>query len=353
MSLYNVEIFKPDYSYRSSAQIQDISYEYDYLSITNNKIKLQDVDVSRGDYIRITKGSRKIFGIVKGVSDSDTVTVEYMSILSMFDTNVYANVLSIISAINSPLEDWIINTIKENFVQNSDALQNIKGMELISTSETLGKKKLGYDSNIFNLYELITKALTQHAIVIDADINITDKVIALTIGTRQTEEKHIEADLPNILGKEFSIEKGSEAVNKVIVVNEENQSIRRSYYLLADGTVSHIADEANRISPVIFDTVFITVADGESFTDKSYDEAVAKLVPDEYDNYISITVSNEDSLVKPDEWLIGQKAAIIHKGRVYHTILTGIKIDKRTTLMFGAVRKELTKKLKRRMLNGR
>ena len=353
MSLYNVEIFRPDFSFRSSTQVQDITYEFDYLSLSNNKIKLQNISAERGDYIRITKGARKIFGVIKGVSDSDTVCIEYVNVLSLFDVNIFADITTFINDSTAFIEHWLANTIQAVFVENEDSLQNIHGMEVSVNSGTMGKKKLKYDSNIFNLFKLITDILTQHAIVVDVDIDVQNKQILVEIGKRKTEERHIEADLPNVLEKEIAMEKGEEAINKILVINEDNQSEQIAYFLLQDGTVDSTAEEADRISPVVFDTTFITVSGDEIFNDKAYDEAVSELMPEEYDNFISITVSNDDELVKPDEWLIGQKAAIIHKGKVYHSILTGIEIKKRTTLIFGAVRKDLTKKLKRRLKNGR
>lgn len=353
MSLYNVEIFKPDFSYRSSTQAQDITYEFDYLSLSNNKIRLQNISAERGDYIRIAKGARKIYGVIKGVSESDTVCIEYVNILSLFDVNIYADIITFINDSTTFIEQWLAETIQSSFVANEDSLQNIYGMDVCVSSETMGKKKLKYDSNIFNLYELITNILTQHAIVVDVDIDVQNKRIIVEIGKHKVEERHIEADLPNVLDKEIAIEKGDEAINKMLIINEDNQSEQIAYYLLQDGTVSSIAEETDRISPVVFDTAFISISDDEVFADKAYDEAVSALTPEEYDNFISITVSNDDELVKPDEWIIGQKAAIIHKGKVYHSILTGIEIKKRTTLMFGAVRKDLTKKLKRRLKNER
>ena len=348
MSLYNIEIFRHDFSYRSSTQIQDISYEFDYLSLSKNKIKLQNVSAERGDYIRITKGLRKICGVIKGVSESDTTCIEYMNILSIFDVNVHADIIGFLNDSTVCIEKWLADTIQDVFVRNDDVLQNIHGMEVRTFTETSGKKKLQYDSNIFNLHELIINVLIQHSIVVDIDVDVQKKKILVEIGKRKGKEKHIEADLPNILDKEIAIEEGEEAINKILVINEDNQNEQVSYYLLQDGTVSSVAEDTNRISPVIFDTTFISISDDEIFYEKAYDEAVSSLKPEEYDNYISITINNEDKLVKPDEWLIGHKAIIIHKGNVYCSILTGIEIKKRTTLMFGAVRKDLTKKLKRR-----
>lgn len=347
MNIYNIEIFGRDWSYKSSSQVSDVAYEYDYLSLSKNKIKLQRVKAGRGDFIRITKGKSAILGIITGISDSDTMTIEYKNILSIFDVNIYADVLSVINNKEQSLEQWISETIQAYFIKNADSLQNIEGMIIEVTSHTKGKKNLEYDKNIFNLYELLTKCLTKHEIVVDTDIDFKNKAIKVVIGKRDSKERHIESDLPNVLDKEFSIDDGKESFNKIEVINEDMQSEKICYYRLQDGRVSDVSVEDDRLLPVIFDTIFISVGKDEKFDEKSYHEALTVLVPEEYDNYICITINNNDSLVNPAEWRIGQKAAILHNGYTYHTILTGVEVGKRTKLIFGAVRKELTKKLRR------
>ena len=57
-----------------------------------------------------------------------------------------------------------------------------------------------------------------------------------------------------------------------------------------------------------------------------------------------------DSLVKPEELEIGQRVRIILQNNEYNTILTGKNEKETTTLIFGAVRLELTKILKGRMV---
>ena len=73
MSLYNIELFKKDFSYVSSYQVASLTYEYDYLAASNNKIQIPSVIAAeKGDYIRITGDSDRLFGIVEKVTDSDT-----------------------------------------------------------------------------------------------------------------------------------------------------------------------------------------------------------------------------------------------------------------------------------------
>ncbi len=91
MSLYNVEIFKKDFSYQSSYQVGSLTYEYDYLSLISNKIQLPDVvEAQQGDYIRIMGDGDRVFGIIDRVTESDTLfTITYKPFLSLFDANMY------------------------------------------------------------------------------------------------------------------------------------------------------------------------------------------------------------------------------------------------------------------------
>ncbi|MBE5875645.1 MAG: hypothetical protein E7290_02005 [Lachnospiraceae bacterium] len=348
MNLYNIEIFTQEFAYRSGMQVSEIEYEFDYLALSKKKIKLQGVKAERGDFIRISKGSQRFCGIVDGVSDSDTKRViEYKPILSLFDVNVYAD-LEVLKKESTSVEQWIADIITEIYVSSDDKLQNIAGLSVSAESSTIGIKTLGLTESISNLYEIMVNALLYHDIVVDADVDVQRKTISISL-CKRAGVRYIEADLPNVIEKEVSIKKNEEALNKLIVVNEENPSERLSYYLAVNGTIGNDIEEAQRITPVVFETKLVTVGDDEVFEDVALLEAVETLTPEKYDNLIEITLLADDELVKPLEWSIGQETVVLHKKKEYQTILTGMEIRKGTVkLVYGAVRRELTKKLKRR-----
>lgn len=348
MSLYNVEIFTQEFQYRSSMQVSEIEYEFDYLALSKKKIKLLGVDAQRGDFIRISKGNQRLCGIVDGVSDSDTKRViEYKPILSLFDINVYVD-LEALKQDSTSVEQWIADIITETYISSDDALQNIAGLSVSAESSTKGIKTLGLTENVSNLYEIMTNALLYHDIVVDADVDVQRKTISIFLCKRDG-VRYIEADLPNVIEKEISIKKNEEALNKLIVLNEDNPTEKMSFYLSCDGMVSNTIEQEKRIIPVVFDTKLISVSDDENFADVAELEAVETLTPEKYDNLIEITVLMSDELVNPLEWSIGQETVVLSAKKEYHTILTGLEIKKGTVkLVFGAVRRELTKKLKRR-----
>lgn len=348
MSLYNVEVFKPDFEYRDSFQTTDITYEFDYLSLTPNKLKLIKLEAERGDYVRISRGNMRICGIVEGVSKNATsVTISYKNILTMFDVNVWADIEELYDLDNS-IEEWLAAVITNIYMTDSDTLQNIKGLEVKTVSETKGVKKLSLESNINNLYEVLQSVLIKHEIVVNTDISIQNQKIIVTIGKVENAEKTIETNLPNVISSEFNIKKSSESVNKLTIINEENEQEQYSFYLLTDGTVTDDVKSENRITPVIFDFKYASAKEDERFYDIAYQNAVEELIPEEYDNLIEIECEAEDSIILPEELAIDQKVNVKSGEADYHTILTGIERNKTIKLIFGAIRLELTKKMKRK-----
>ena len=109
-------------------------------------------------------------------------------------------------------------------------------------------------------------------------------------------------------------------------------------------------DDNLRIEPVVFDYKSIKVSDDESFTEKAFAQAEEKLLSKDYNNLIELELMADDDMNDPLDWEIGQKGMIISEDKIYTSIFTGYSIeDGAITMIFGAVRNELTKKLKRRI----
>lgn len=351
MSLFNVEFFSDHFEYKDSMQVSDKGeYENDYLSVTVNKIDLPaiDLNVSQGDYIRITGNDLEISGIITGVTDKATYTqVEYKSFLNILDVDVHYNGSRLAHV---PLEQWLAEIIRDTFVENADTSQNVYGMSVTYDNRT-NDALMDLDSNIGNLYEILQKALINYGVTARFSICVAQKTLLVRISAATAELLYIEADLPNILRKQFNFKKSGTAYNKLIVYNELDEAESLIFYLETGGRITIKPDPAKRITPVVFSTVYVKheADDNRTFYDMGYDKAYNKLNAEKYDNLIELETELRDGLVRPLALQIGQHVAIIREGTVYETILTGIRIGNTATLMFGTVRLELTKKLKRRM----
>lgn len=349
MRLYNVEVFDSNFNYKSSHPISDRGrYEYDYISVSVNKLSVPNIDVEKGDYIIITainKDEEQIIGIVVSYTENGMeYEIEYKTFLSITDVDVHYDA----SRLNSiALEQWIAEILSSTYVNNPDKLQNIYGLS-VTYEATTSNALLDLEENIGNLYEILIKALVNYNVVVDFTIDISKKEINAHVCANKKKTLVIEADIANVIDKNFNFKK-SDSYNKITVYNSLKEEECVTFYLQSDGNISTVASK--RITPVVFTNIFIEHEedDKENFYDKAYDKAFNKLSAGKYDMLIELSVLENDVLINPHGLKIGQNTIIIHDNVSYSTILTGIEInDGIAKLMFGTIRRELTKKIKRR-----
>ena len=354
MQWYNVEIFAQDFSYRSSNQTTDMEVDVDYLAINNSKVVLPDIRASEGDYIRISGHGMRHIGIVTGCSDSDKgYEIQFKPMIALIDVDIHVTQ----DGLSESLEQWIADAMNATYRDSDDAKQNITGFEAKAGSCTKDAI-LEIDGNIGNLYQMASAAFLRYGIVVSFDIDLKNKKIMGTVEKARAEPKVIEADMLNVLAASFVIKQADQTVNKMVIYNDADESQTEAFYLLTDGTISEDAEAEGRITPVVFSTEYVTYEepekpkeDAKTFHDIAYERAYSRMSLPEYNNLIEIEVMNDDGLVQPGKLQIGQQASIIHNGTAYQTMLTGKKVGDTTILVFGAVRLELTKKLKRRLTN--
>lgn len=356
MRVFNVEIFNSNFEFVSCGTVSNPKYEFDYLALEPNTVKVPKVEgqepikAIKGDYIRMQSDVEEISGIVTGIqSEKGYVKIDYKSLLKMTDVNVHYDAEQLHSM---TLEEWIAGIIRDTYVNNADADQNLHGMRIEVTSSTEAAL-LDLDSNIGNLNTIMVKALTTYNIVVDIRLDIGVKEIVVTIGKVSEKAQTIEADLPNITNRYFETNDGKDSVNKITVYNENDETQSLTYYLTKEGIIVQVPAESEKILPVIFDTEYVSFTESTSssifFEDKAYERALNRLTPTPFDNLIKLECASDDELIKPGEMKIGQTVNIIYDGTVYNSILTGKTEALKTILIFGKIRNELTKILRRNM----
>lgn len=346
MRLYNVEIFSPDFSYRSSAQVDAIEHGFDYLDVEKEKIKIPGwIDARRGDWIRISKDRFEANGIISDVKEKErSIELQYKPFHKIFDIDTYIDMESLSEM---TLENWLARLIGGIYVQNEDTLQNIEGLEIKVLTEHRGASFEDYQTGINNLYDVILDAFVVYGVVCDFSMDVQRKKLVLQIGSVEAEKFTIEADLDNVLEKSITIKETKESTNKLIIYNKEDYSQKVTYYRNTNNEIT--TENRNRELPVVCDTVAVKVGARKTFEETAEKKAGNTLKASVYDNLIEITVALDDELVRPTERVIGQQADIISGGICYHTVLTGMEYDEdKILLIFGAIRLELTKQLKRR-----
>ena len=336
--LFKVEIFDRSLTFKAFSPIAQPSISYDYLTLEPTEITCRGIYAEKGDFAVISSPSGSAYqGIVDDVQlESGATRLSIRPLLSLFDLDVHFDRTQ-----SHQLESFLAGIITANFGSNADALQNIAGLTVTTTSTTVGY--LNLKDNVHNLYEIIVKCLTAYGIVVSVTLAPQTQTAQVVIG-KATTSATIEADLKGVLDKSFTLGDSYGAPNKLVCVNSADETQVLTYYLHTDGAID-TDGSANRITPVFASAELVDVDDGDTFAAASYAAAYDALKPDEYNDLIEITAPN-DSRIIDVTMPIGTAATIYHDGAAYSTILTGYtRRDEITTLIFGCVRIDLTKKL--------
>jgi hypothetical protein len=322
-------------NYRSVGVLDTPDIFFDYLTLERTTVTLKAIDAQRGDFAHVSSFMGEVVyqGIVSDIqTDGKTTTLSLSPLLSLFDLTVTYDRTDLQTG---ALEDFIASVISDLYITNPDTLERIP-MSVTTTSST--PSALNIKSNVHEFYDIITKALTMYGIVVKAVFDPATKAINVTVG-KVTESAVIEADLDNIIGKNFVIGDAYGDLNKSTYINKDNEAERVTYYLHTDGTVDTV--NADRITPVFSAVEYIEGS--EDFWADAQTRALEALTPRKYDNLIELTVALGDRVVTCRE--VGTLTTILGD-KSYNSILTGYERSGETIkLIFGCIREELTKKL--------
>ena len=356
MKPYNVEIFTPDFQMAGHTNIHEISYKEDYLSSDENSITVFAMPgIEKQDFIRISRGKEEYAGVVTEIAygtdkSKNMQTIAYKPLMELFNMDMLFDVNA---QGRGSMEQFIADAINALYVSNEDELQNISGLSVKVLTNTenwslhITPSEKGGHYNIVNLMDsVIIPALQKYNILLGASLDIQNKQLIVTIGRVAGNVLTIESDLPNILKKNVVIKQVSADVNKLIIYDTtDDYTTKKVYYLHTD--LGYDTKDEDRILPVVCDIRAVSSSEESGFDALAQTEASNTFSRAAFSNLIELTMLNGDELIKPDEMQFGQIVNVISDGTSYQSILTGREIGRNTKLIFGTVRLELTKILRR------
>lgn len=355
MTLYNVDIFdrQLEFVYNATASVTDI--DDDYLSPNVNSIAVPSTSlIESGQFIRLESKSFTFFGLIVDASPGETDTiVRFKSFISIFDEPFLFD--SMLQRSTS-LEETMARYISDLYILNEDIEQNLPITITVDPNIDLTNSwALGLvperDDTYFcigNLYkDLIITALKKYGVVIDVVPNLSNRVVNLRI-TKKYDVFKIDADLENVYVKTLKYNNSSSGPNKLTVYNAEDFGQSVTFYVHTDD--SWDTEDRDRVLPVVQEVKSVTPAydvedHDEAFYEAAVDAAYSTISGSAYDNLIELETQIGDTIVKPEQLLIGQVVSIWYWGDMYSSILTGRIIkNNKITLLFGSERIEYSKR---------
>ena len=373
MRVFNLEIFDlvsyvaiGGYTTKKNVyhhKVEDLKLSFDYFKKETNSI-----EVPNGQNIK----TRQIVRIV----DALDISVQYTGIVTAVEQNGNLTKVSFSDFLNSYADTNVVFDIRNQknnslYLENylADVLYKVEeqnGWNLIDLIQTLWIQTSTTSVKPFNFNIKPDNENTNYAVVgfknvlidrssTDYDVWINeyyDERYILDVVKKEDSYKYIETHAPYVISSTVRFEQNNDSTNRLNVINAENGN-QRYYCLLNDGSIYFVGTELDiesipetAVQPPYFAESVVKISEGDTFAEKAYEEAYQKLKVDTANNLIEIEVPYDTSDFKT--WKIGQKVKVYHKDKEINTVLTGYKIDKTLTLIFGTVRLELTKRINRR-----
>lgn len=340
--MFKAEFFDTQFGFVDRHPVPDsLELQVDYLTMEATTITVPGTSkVEKGNYVHID-GNYNFDGIVSDVKPKDKTTdISVRPLQAIFDVEIFTKEFSDVA-------DFIYSEGIATLVENSDILQNIP--LVLTNMAHAAERPVSVTETKVNILNLMYTALTTYRIAVDCKLDMKQKYIVANI-QQVTDEKTIEAGLPNVISKEFTIGDNygnfNKALIKKIVKDEETGTVILSdavpFFLHTDGTVSDA--DTDRIVPV-YQTVEM-LDDCEDWNVQALGRATELLAGAKYNNEIVLKYRYSDRIVHPANMKIGTDVTVYFNSTKYKSILSGYVVSKETiSLIFGTVREELTKKI--------
>lgn len=210
---------------------------------------LKKTKAKANDIIAIKKNNVVVFwGKIDDIQNYDgensyQYTLKYIT--NIFNQNIILENESLISSLG--IEDFLSDTITNNFVNNEDSFVNINYLQLNVKTHTKKQTSVtNVENGIYNLHTWMTNCTQNYDIVYS--FSIVNKKLQMNIEVKSIEKELIDVTAQPISNYSEVFE--TDIVSKVVVlydfVNEEEQKGKYTLYLLNDRTTTTDIDNVNR-----------------------------------------------------------------------------------------------------------
>ncbi len=305
------------------------------------KTDKKELNAKVGDYLYV-KQNGLYFGVIEGISKESNY-----QIISCFDFKELFKVEVIAKSYEGNLADYVENLIRTTFISSEDDKQNLSYLQISKETSKIGKVTFEDDKvmTIHEILELITKMYgvsIRSKVVFDngSFLGLQIRIVQISSGVK------IKGD--NLYLEDLKINDSSkEQVNKVTFhPRKDNLFFKdvKDYFLLKDGTISEDVNSNLRYEKVISKL--------QTYSDNDYldipDKVKSILTVSKEDHQITFTINKKGTIKALSDLEIGDFIEFIYKGKIYDSIITGIKYINDTniaTVTLGEYRLNLTEKL--------
>lgn len=240
------------------------------------------------------------------------------------------------------IEDFIADTILENFVNTDDTILNLDYIDVYIHSHTKGSVAIDEDNGLYNFHTFLINCRQYKDVY--TDFSIVNKRLKIDIGYKLEETMLIDATLPEVTNYNKIYE--VDPVTKVEAYIRADSSTD-CLYLTADRTTTTNKDNPNRIFGRI-ETISCDTLENAK------EEALNTIKANTYKHLVEFSIAKTSKLIDISKLYLGRRIKIKTEDSIYDSYISAITLTDENFVSFktGNLRIDFTDKQRQQKGDG-
>lgn len=314
------------------------------------------INVVDDDFVYCKDDSNKMvfFGVAFDTATNDRTENFALTMRQkecLFDRFIFAENTNLIA---TSVESFVVRMITDNWVSSNDPLMDRAYIHPVAVTNTPVVASLSNIVNVqdgvFNLKTFLGNIKERYGIFVDFVLTNTapgagGAVLTVNVYKNTADAVPIDTDVSDISNTEETYSVDVLAKLHVKWFNKTSEvTTYRTYYLLADRSISTSVSNPNRVDGTI-DSIYVE-ADTEA---EMYDEVLNEFQRNSYEHKITFYLRENSQLYLPDDYYVGRKCLVETKTGVKESLITAIERESSSgvrKITMGKLKVTLTSKLR-------
>lgn len=337
MELYVLS--KQDLSILSICKLAEYQINLDEETNAKSTFTLMKTDGLKKDNFMVLNGLYRQFlfvidevNIEKG---SDAVTVTALDISNIFDRKVIEKNTETMT--NNSIEEFIANTMSENFVNSDDTALNVGYIDIYWHTNTQATVATNAENGLYNFHTFLINCRQYKNIY--TDFKFENGRLRIDISYKEETTELIDTTLPEIADYNKIYEEDVTAKVQVYVREDGSEY---NLYLKTDRTTTTNKDDPDRTSGKI-EVISVDTAD------RAAEEALNVMKGNNYKHLVEFKIAKTSKLMDVTKLHIGRQIRIKTDDEIYDSYISAITLSDENFVFFksGSLRITLLDKLKK------
>lgn len=301
---------------------------------------------AENDWFYLMDGSKVVLtGIIDSISNEDGQdrhTINLTEAQKLFDQKI---LLQNSSLLQTGIEDFIAQCIKDNFTESDDELMNLTYIAVDVRTHTPVLAAVENENGIFNLCTYIGNAMTNYGVF--TSMNFTDSGIEVVIEKKEQSVINIDCSLADIVNYSETYE--IDALAKLVVrwcTSDTDAGTIKKYFLLANRTITDDITSPDRAAGRT-ETVYIQAEDEA----KMYEEVLNQFKSNSYNHSVECSVKSTSKLFPIESLFVGAEVKLKTRSHGIHnsivTRVTKSNTSRFVSIKFGNLKITLIEKIRK------